>query len=154
MQRAYYRTDMPASAELSPLDGHIVRGRFSVTRARFGCSEGGGPWRLALREADMAIIARFSFDVPFGKKDELFRLEAKFRELQRKLGFPEQQTLVGSIGTPESRVENNYRFENLAALEAVFAKVAQEPRMAEFQREMGAFIVPGSHRWEILRVRE
>jgi hypothetical protein len=102
----------------------------------------------------MSIIARFSFDVPFGKKEELFRLEAKFTELQSKLGFPERQTLIGSIGAPESRVENNYRFESLAALEAVFAKVAQEPRMAEFQREMAAFIVPGSHRWEILRVRE
>ena len=102
----------------------------------------------------MAIIARFSFDVPFGKKEELFRIEDKFREVEAKLGFPEAQVLIGSIGTPESRVENNYLFENLAALEAVFAKVAQEPRMAEFQREMAPCIVPGSHRWEILRVRE
>ena len=102
----------------------------------------------------MAIIARFSFDVPFGKKEEMFRTEGKFRELEKKLGFPEAQVLIGSIGTPESRVENNYRFENLAALEAAFARLGQEPRMAEFQREMAALIVPGSHRWEILRVRE
>jgi hypothetical protein len=102
----------------------------------------------------MAIIARFSLDVPFGKKEEMFRLDGKFRELSGQLGFPPPQTLIGSIGAPESRVEFNYRFESLAALEAVFAKVAQEPRMAEFQREMAAFIVPGSHRWEILRVRE
>ena len=73
----------------------------------------------------MAIIARFSFDVPFGKKEELFRLEAKHRELQSKAGFPKAETLVGSIGAAESRVESNYRFENLAALEAAFAKLAQ-----------------------------
>jgi hypothetical protein len=102
----------------------------------------------------MAIIARFSFDVPFGKKEEMFRLDAKFRELEAKLGFPKAEVLIGSVGAPESRVENNYRFESLAALEATFAKVAQEPRMAEFQREMGPYVVPGSHRWEIFRVRE
>ena len=102
----------------------------------------------------MAIIARFSLDVPFGKKDELFRLEGRFRELSEQLGFPSPQTLIGSIGAPESRVEFNYRFESLAALEAVFAKVGQEPRMAEYQRDMAPFVVPGSHRWEILRVRE
>jgi hypothetical protein len=102
----------------------------------------------------MAIIARFSFDVPFGKKEDMFRIEGKFRELETKLGFPKAEVLIGSIGAPESRVENNYRFESLAALEATFAKVAQEPRMAEFQREMAQFIVPGSHRWEIFRVRE
>ena len=102
----------------------------------------------------MAIIARFSFDVPFGKKEELFRLEAKHREHQSKAGFPKAETLVGSIGAAESRVESNYRFENLAALEAAFTKLAQEPRMAEFQREMAPYIIPGSHRWEILRVRE
>jgi hypothetical protein len=101
----------------------------------------------------MAIIARFSFDVPFGKKEEAFRVEEKFRELRKKIGFPEPETLIGSIGTPESRVEINYRFENLAALEAVWGKIGSEPRMAEFQREMGQFIVAGSHRWEILRVR-
>jgi hypothetical protein len=105
-------------------------------------------------EMNMAIIARFSFDVPFGKKEDLFRLEDKFSGLSEKLGFPKPQILVGSIGTPESRVEFNHRFDNLAALEAVFTKVAQEPRMAEYQREMGAFIVPGSHRWDILRVRD
>ena len=102
----------------------------------------------------MAFIARFSFDVPFGRKEELFRIENRFRELQEKLGFPRGETLIGSIGAPESRVENNYRFESLAALEATFAKVASEPKMAEFQREMAPFIVPGSHRWEVLRIRE
>jgi hypothetical protein len=102
----------------------------------------------------MAFIARFSFDVPFGRKEELFRLEKKFTELHESLGFPKGEVLVGSIGAPESRVEQNHRFESLAQLEATFAKVAKEPKMAEFQREMAPFIVPGSHRWEIFRVRD
>src|SRR5262245_20311014 len=100
----------------------------------------------------MAIIARFSFDVPFGRKSDLFALEKKFGNMSKELGFPEHEALVGSIGVPESRVEFNYRFESLAALEAVWNKLG-DPRMAEYQREMAPFIVPGSHCWDILRVQ-
>jgi len=99
----------------------------------------------------MAIIARFSFDVPFGKKPDLLALEKKWAPMGKELGFPEPEVLVGSIGVPESRVELNHRFESLAALEAVWSKLG-DPRMADYQREMGQYIVPGSHRWDILRV--
>jgi hypothetical protein len=99
----------------------------------------------------MAIIARWSLDVPFGKKAELLAQEKQWAPVGKELGFPEPQVLVGSIGTPESRVEFNYRFENLTSLEAVWNKLG-DPRMVEYQRAMAPFIVPGSHRWEILRV--
>jgi len=29
-----------------------------------------------------------------------------------------------------------------------------DPRMPEYQRDMAAFIVPGSHRWDVLRIQE
>jgi hypothetical protein len=99
------------------------------------------------------IIARFSFDVPFGKKADLFKLATKWEPMEKELGFPKPEILVGSIGAPESRVEFNHRFESLAALEKVWAKL-NDPRMAEYQREMAPFVVPGSHRWEILRVQD
>ncbi len=101
----------------------------------------------------MAIIARFSFDVPFGKKADLFQVMKGWEPMERDLGFPKPQILVGSIGAPESRVELNHRFDSLAALEAVWAKL-NDPRMADFQRQMAPFVVPGSHRWEILRIQE
>jgi hypothetical protein len=99
----------------------------------------------------MPIIARFSFDVPFGKKADLFKLSNKWETLQKDVGFPKPEILVGSIGAPESRVEFNHRFESLASLEAVWAKL-NDSRMADYQREMAPFVVPGSHRWEILRI--
>jgi hypothetical protein len=99
------------------------------------------------------IIARFSFDVPFGKKAELFKGMKKWESMEKDLGFPKPEILVGSIGTPESRVELNHRFESLASLEAVWAKL-NDPRMAEYQRDLGQFIVPGSHRWDVLRVQD
>jgi hypothetical protein len=107
-----------------------------------------------IEEDPMAIIARFSIDVPFGRKAELFKLVTKWQALERELGFPTPEVLVGSIGTPESRVEINYRFASLSALEAVFATVAGEKRMAEYQKDMAPYIIPGSHRWDVLRVQE
>jgi hypothetical protein len=101
----------------------------------------------------MAIIARFSFDVPFGKKTDLLKLHKKWEGLERELGFPKAETLIGSIGAPESRVEINYRFDSVAALEAVWSKL-NDPRMPEYQKEMAPFVVPGSHRWEIFRIQD
>jgi len=102
----------------------------------------------------MAIIARFVFDVPFGRKEELFGLMGQIREFETTFGYPRPQTLVGAIGA-ESRVETNYRFESLTALDAVWTKVGQQaPRMAQFHRDVAALVVPGSNRWEIFRVHE
>jgi hypothetical protein len=101
----------------------------------------------------MAIVARFSFDVPFGRKADLATLMKKWEPLSRDLGFARPEVLIGSIGAPESRVEMNHRFESLAALEAVWSKL-NDPRMAEYQREMAPLVVPGSHRWDIFRVQD
>lgn len=101
----------------------------------------------------MAIIARFCFDVPFGKKNDLMQLMKKWEPMSQELGFAKPQVLIGSIGAPESRVELNHSFPSLAALEAVWAKL-NDPRMAEYQKDLAPFVVPGSHRWEIFRVQE
>ena len=91
----------------------------------------------------MAIIARFSFDVPFGKKSDAFKVMKKWSSAEAEFGFPKPEVLVGSIGAPESRVELNHRFPNLASLEAVWEKL-NDPRMAEYQRDLGPFVVPGN----------
>ena len=101
----------------------------------------------------MALIARFSYDVPFGKKNQAFEVLKKYKPMEKELGFPEGRLLVGSIGVAESRVVEEYEFDSLAALEAAWAKL-NDPRMPAFQEEMAPFIVPGSHRWEVYRVRE
>lgn len=101
----------------------------------------------------MAIIARFCFDVPFGKKPDLMRQMQKWEPLAQELGFPKPQILFGSIGAPESRVELNHTFPSLTALEAVWARL-NDPRMAEYQRDLAPFVVPGSHRWEVLRIQD
>ena len=99
------------------------------------------------------IIARFSFDVPFGKKPELLQLMKKWESMEKEMGFPRPEVLIGSIGAPESRVEFNHRYENLAALEATWGKL-NNPKMPDYQKEMAPLVVPGSHRWEIFRVQD
>jgi len=101
----------------------------------------------------MPIVARFSFDVPFGKKADLMKAMKKWDPVSTELGFPRPVVLIGSIGAPESRVELNHTFPSLASLEAVWAKL-NDPRMADYQKDMAPFVVPGSHRWEVLRVQE
>lgn len=101
----------------------------------------------------MAIIARFSFDVPFGMKAQAFSVMNKWRIIEKELGFPERRTLVGSIGSPESRIEEEFEFESLAQLEEVWARL-DDPRMEDLQKELAPFIVAGSHRWEIFRIHD
>jgi hypothetical protein len=101
----------------------------------------------------MAIIARFSFDVPFGKKTDLMRIMKKWETMSEELGFPRPQMLVGSIGAPESRVELNHTFPSLTALEAVWNKL-NDPRLPEYQKDLAPFVVPASHRWEVFRIQE
>ncbi|MEO8214621.1 MAG: hypothetical protein ABI560_15570 [Myxococcales bacterium] len=101
----------------------------------------------------MAIIARFCFDVPFGRKSDLMKQMQKWEPMSQELGFPKPQVLIGSIGAPESRVEINYTFSSLAALEAVWANL-NDPRMGEYQKDLAPFVLPGSHRWEVFRVQE
>ena len=100
----------------------------------------------------MAFVARFSFDVAFGKKAAMMKVLVKWEPVSREVGFPKAQILSGSIGAPESRIESNYVFETLAALEATWAKLG-DPRVAQVQEQMAPLIVPGSHRWEIFRVQ-
>lgn len=101
----------------------------------------------------MVIIARFSFDVPFGKKSALMQVIKKWLPFDEDAGFPKPQIQEGSIGVPESRMEFNYRFESLAVLEDAWANL-DDPRMPELQKEMAPLVVPGSHRWEVFRVRD
>jgi hypothetical protein len=101
----------------------------------------------------MAIEARFSVDVPFGKKAAALQTLGKFDALEQELGFPKPRVIIGSIGAPESRIEADYDFDKIADLEETWAKL-NDPRMAAFVEEMAPFVVPGSHKWAVYRVHE
>lgn len=104
----------------------------------------------------MPFIARFSFDVPFGKKPAALALCKSWHRLEASLGWPEARVLEGSIGAPESRLEFEYQVESLSDLESMWNKL-DDPRVAAFMEEEGndlaPFVVPASNRWQIFRIR-
>ena len=101
----------------------------------------------------MAIIARFSFDVPFGKKAEALQALEAWDPIGGDMGWPKVRRSIGSIGTPESRIEEEYVFDSISALDEAWSKL-DDPRLADFMKELGPYVVPGSHRWEVLRIQE
>jgi hypothetical protein len=101
----------------------------------------------------MTFIARWSFEVPFGKKEEAFRVLDRWDEYSSKIGWPPHRALVGSIGVSEAVVESEYPFETLAELDEAWSKLG-DPTFHKWQEEIAPFVVPGSHKWMIYRVHE
>jgi len=100
----------------------------------------------------MAIIARFSMDILADKRFELYQHFKKSGEVMSSLGFPKPQALVAAFGTPESRLEMNYRFETLEAFTAVWNRMQEHPARM-WRRSLAPFMVPGSARWDVYRVK-
>lgn len=99
------------------------------------------------------FIAQFSYDIVWGKKSQAIEVFKKHISYAiEDLGWPEGIVLEGSIGAPESRLIEQYRFESLAALEEAWSKM-DDPRLAHYVEEMAPLVVPGSHKWEVFRVR-
>ncbi len=101
----------------------------------------------------MAFIARWSFEVPFGKKTEVFDMLDRWEARAREMGWPPPRVVVGSIGVPEGIIESEYRFETLGELDAAWGKLGDQ-KFHKWQEEMAPFVVPGSHRWMIYRLHE
>jgi hypothetical protein len=67
----------------------------------------------------------------------------KWEAVEADIGFPKPQVLVGSIGAPESRLEMNYRFDSLEALEKTWAKVNDPPPRGRDHEGDGRLRRPG-----------
>jgi hypothetical protein len=101
----------------------------------------------------MSFVARWSFDVPFGKKPEAFKVLDGWEQYAQETGWPVGRQLVASIGPPESRVEIEYTFDHLSRLEDVWERLSGE-KFKTWQAQLAPFVVPGSPHWEIYRLRK
>ena len=102
------------------------------------------------------FVASWSFDMQFGAREETMRALKEF-QLKPEHGWRAKRSrlLVGSIGTPESRVVNEYEFASLADLEASWDALHKQPELfTKWVARMKGLIVAGSARWEIYRVIE
>jgi len=101
------------------------------------------------------MIARWHIDARFGHKETVIKLLKRWNEeIGTKVGWTADKAriLTGSIGTPESRITSEIMVEDLAELNASWAKLATVDGHAEWSKELEPYVVSGSNRWEVCRV--
>ncbi len=100
----------------------------------------------------MAYAARWSIEVQFGRKPDLFASDTRFQKWAADKGWPTPRVLVNSIGGSEARVEFEYQVESLAELEKLWSALPHDDTFKDWQRELAPLVVPGSPRWEVWRI--
>ncbi len=101
------------------------------------------------------FVARWSVDIKFGHKDATLAVMKKWQEeVGSKVGIQPQNTriLSGSLGAPESRIENEIEIGTLAELESAFEKFPLYPYHKQFAQDIEQHIVSGSNKWEVYRL--
>jgi hypothetical protein len=102
-------------------------------------------------------VCQWHLDVPFGKQGQALAVMKEWG--QEKVASSEfrrarsTRTLVGHIGSSPSHIIDEYVFETLADFEAALAGMPQ-PQFKKHSEALAPFIIPGSQRWEVLRVVE
>lgn len=101
------------------------------------------------------FVARWSVDVKFGHKDQAMDIFRKWqKEVGEKVGWGNgaSRILTGSVGAPESRIENEMQVSSLGDLERAFAEMPKHAYHKKFSDELEPHIVSGTNRWEVFRV--
>jgi hypothetical protein len=102
----------------------------------------------------MSYVARWSVEVQFGRKPELFASADKFQKWASDKGWPSPRVLVNAIGGSEARVEFEYVVDSLAELEKLWGVLPHDDTFKVWQKEIGGLVVPGSPRWEVWRIQK
>jgi len=101
------------------------------------------------------MIARWSINARFGYKQNVVDLMQRWlREIAPQVGFAASRTrlLTGSVGTLEATVQTEHEIDDLAELQRVWDKLAALDGHKQWGKELEAYVVSGTSRWEILRV--
>jgi hypothetical protein len=100
----------------------------------------------------MAFVARWSIEVQFGRKQDLFTLNERWEKWSKERGWPAARVLVNAIGGSEARVEFEHTVETLADLEKMWGALPHDDAFRAWQKDMAGLVVPGSPRWEVWRI--
>ncbi len=103
------------------------------------------------------FVCQWHLDTPFGKQGQAVAIMKawgieKFASSEFRWA-KSNRLLVGHIGSSPSHVIDEYVFETLADFEAAIQGMSQ-PQFRAHAEALAPFIVPGSQRWEVLRVVE
>lgn len=101
------------------------------------------------------FVCQWHLDIPFGKQAEAVRVmtawgKEKFASSEFRRA-KSARLLVGHIGSSPSHVVDEYVFETIVDFEAALQGMSA-PQFRAHAEALAPFIVPGSQRWEVLRV--
>ena len=100
-------------------------------------------------------VCQWHLDILYGKQGDAVRaMKAWGAEKMASSEFRRVKStrlLCGHVGPSASHIVDEYVFETLADFEAALQGMAQ-PQFKPHSDALAPFIVPGSQRWEILRV--
>ncbi len=101
------------------------------------------------------MIARWQIEARFGQKQTVIDSLKKWcDEIGTQIGWTSDKTRIatGSIGVREAVVELEVQLEDLADLNASWAKLGSIEAHAAWSKEIEPYIVSGSPRWQVYRV--
>eukprot|EP00210_Caulerpa_lentillifera_P001862 g1791.t1 len=97
-----------------------------------------------------SVKARWSFSAKFGHKQDALKLVSEFvNEVSSQCSsLTNAQISHGAIGVPESIIELEIEFENLAGIDALWNSIPSEFQI-QWTEQMKSFIVDGSAQWTV-----
>src|SRR5437868_6994887 len=99
-------------------------------------------------------IARWQFTARFGKMEEVVSILRKWElDVGHRIGWrPASIRIVtGFIGSSESEVEFEARFDSLSDLESAWSDRDRTPSHREYMMMLEPLLVSGTNRWSIYR---
>lgn len=100
-------------------------------------------------------IARWHLTTRFGKTDDCISLLKKWQiDVGERVGWRSAsvRALVGVLGTSDSEIQFEARFDSMDDLEAAWKDMRATPYHHEYMKQMEGLIAPGSNRWTVLQV--
>jgi len=103
------------------------------------------------------FIARWQFNSRFGKVNDCVSILRKWEiDVGQRMGWKpgSVRILTGFIGTSESHVEFESRFDSLSDLEGAWGDMERAPAHREYMKMLEPLIDSGSDRWTLHREAE
>ncbi|MDA5094695.1 hypothetical protein O2N63_11430 [Aliiroseovarius sp. KMU-50] len=103
------------------------------------------------------FVARWQVKSKFGHQSDVLDLMKQWdEEVAEQSGFVMKHAryLTGHIGMEEAVLQTEMEIENLAELDEFFELISKVEIHAEWGKKMSDYVVSGSSKWEVLRVRD
>lgn len=103
------------------------------------------------------FVARWQVKCKFGHQSNVLELMKEWVEQvaqQSGLELKNARYLTGHIGVEEGVLVTEIDIENLGELDDFFDKISKVEVHAEWGKKMSDYVVSGSSKWEVLRIRD